>query len=75
MLGDLRLRGRHPGTCRRGDEGSGRAKSNLSRTLCTVEKYGLVELAKGKDCALIPRVRYNRIQLDMSLGHGDEVEA
>jgi predicted transcriptional regulator len=44
---------------------SGRAKSNLSRTLKTMERYGLVELRKGAGGALIPSVPYTDIALDV----------
>ena len=47
---------------------SGRAKSNLSRTLKTMERYGLVELRKGAGGTLVPRVAYTEIALDMKLG-------
>ncbi|MEQ8348430.1 MAG: helix-turn-helix domain-containing protein [Sneathiellaceae bacterium] len=46
---------------------SGRAKSNLSRTLHGMAQYGLVELAAGPRGSLVPRVRYDRIQLEMKL--------
>lgn len=47
------------------EEKSGRAKSNLSRTLRTMEKYGLVELTQGKNRTLVPRVPYGRITLEV----------
>ncbi|GLQ55648.1 helix-turn-helix domain-containing protein [Devosia nitrariae] len=47
------------------EELSGRAKSNLSRTLRTMERYGLIELADGEHGRIVPRVRYDRITLDM----------
>jgi predicted transcriptional regulator len=46
---------------------SGRAKSNLSRTLRTMERYGLVELSEGEHQRVIPRVPYNRIRFEMPL--------
>ena len=46
---------------------SGRAKSNLSRTLRTMERYGLVELSRGSDRKIMPRVPYKRIQLEMPI--------
>ena len=51
---------------------SGRAKSNLSRTLKTLEGYGLVRLEKGKGGKILPRVPYSDIVLDMPilLSHG-----
>jgi predicted transcriptional regulator len=47
---------------------SGRAKSNLSRTLKNMERFGLVELVKGEGGTLQPRVPYNEIQLDLPMG-------
>jgi len=49
------------------EEISGRARSNLSRTLRTMEKYGLVELLEGRDRKLVPRVPYSRIELEVPL--------
>ena len=46
---------------------SGRNKSNLSRTLKTMSQYGLVELKRGQRGALTPRVRFDRVRLDLSL--------
>jgi len=48
-------------------ETSGRAKSNLSRTLRTLEHYGIVELKKGENGRLVPRVVYRSIKLDLPL--------
>jgi predicted transcriptional regulator len=42
---------------------SGRAKSNLSRTLKTMERYGLVQLRKGPGSTIVPRVLYSGITL------------
>jgi predicted transcriptional regulator len=42
---------------------SGRAKSNLSRTLKTMERYGLVQLRKGHGSTIVPRVTYSGITL------------
>ena len=47
---------------------SGRAKSNLSRTLKSMERFGLVELLKGEGGALKPHVPYEEIQLDLPMG-------
>ena len=49
---------------------SGRAKSNLSRTLKTMERYGLVQLRKGQGGTMIPRVPYSGIALAVPLGSG-----
>ena len=46
---------------------SGRSKSNLSRTLKTMSRYGLVELKEGKRGTLVPWVLYDRVRLDVSL--------
>ena len=46
---------------------AGRSKSNLSRTLKTMSRYGLVELREGQRGTLIPRVPYDRVSLDVSL--------
>ena len=46
---------------------AGRNKSNLSRTLKTMSRYGLVELEKGNRGKLIPQVRYDQVRLDVSL--------
>lgn len=46
---------------------TGRAKSNLSRTLRTMERYGLVRFDKGQGRALAPRVVYDDIRLDLPL--------
>jgi predicted transcriptional regulator len=48
-------------------ERTGRAKSNLSRTLRTMERYGLVRFDKGQGRALAPRVAYDDIRLDLPL--------
>ena len=49
---------------------SGRAKSNLSRTLKTMERYGLVQLRKGARGTIVPRVPYTGIALDVPVGLG-----
>jgi predicted transcriptional regulator len=48
---------------------SGRAKSNLSRTLKSMERFGLVELLKGEGSAVCPRVPYKEIQIDLPFAH------
>lgn len=47
---------------------SGRAKSNLSRTLKTMERYGLVRLDAGASGKVVPRVPYTEILLDLPIG-------
>jgi len=46
---------------------SGRAKSNLSRTLKTLERYGIVELNKVNN-ALVPEVKATRFNVEFGLG-------
>ena len=45
---------------------TGRAKSNLSRTLKTMEGYGLVHFEQGPGRSLAPRVNYSGVELEMS---------
>lgn len=54
-----------PGSLAELAELSGRAKPNLSRTLRTMERHGLVELQRGEGRTLRPRVRYRGIRLDL----------
>lgn len=46
---------------------SGRQKSNLSRTLHTMERYGLVKLERGERGRVAPQVIYDRVAFDVSL--------
>jgi len=46
---------------------TGRKKSNLSRTLKTMEQYGFVQLRRGARGSVIPRVPYQRISLTLPL--------
>ena len=46
---------------------SGRATSNLSRTLKTMERYGLVRLDKGVGGKVVPRVPYTEVTLDIPI--------
>ncbi len=48
-------------------ERTGRAKSNLSRTLRTMERYGLVTLREGARRQVLPSVPYREISVSMSL--------
>ena len=56
-----------PGSVTELAELSGRSKSNLSRTLRTMARYGLVELENGERGTLVPRTPYDRVRLDVSL--------
>jgi predicted transcriptional regulator len=46
---------------------SGRAKSNLSRTLHTMARYGLVRLEKGEGRKIRPVVTFERVELKLAL--------
>jgi predicted transcriptional regulator len=46
---------------------TGRKKSNLSRTLRTMEGYGLVRLERGERGRIAPRVTHDRVELDLPL--------
>lgn len=46
---------------------TGKAKSNLSRTLKTMAGYGLVSLDRGERGRVMPRVTHDRIELDLDL--------
>ncbi len=50
---------------------SGREKSNLSRTLKTMERHGLVSLKHGPKGNIIPHVSYSRIELALPLTSGN----
>ena len=49
---------------------AGRKKSNLSRTLKTMERYGLVVLKKGVRGTITPQVPYQAISLVLPLRSG-----
>lgn len=48
---------------------TGRAAPNLSRTLRTMEQYGLVKLHRGERGQVRPEVPYREISLTLALGH------
>ncbi len=47
-------------------ETTGRAKSNLSRTLKTMERYGLVYFEQGPGRQIAPRTIYSGVKLEMT---------
>jgi predicted transcriptional regulator len=47
-------------------ERSGRATSNLSRTLRMMERYGLMHFEQGPNRQIVPRVNYAGVELEMS---------
>jgi predicted transcriptional regulator len=54
-------------------EMTGRKKSNLSRTLKTMERYGFVQLSRGARGSVIPRVPYQRISLTLPLSKPGQI--
>jgi predicted transcriptional regulator len=46
---------------------TGKARSNLSRTLRTMEGYGLVRLERGERGRITPKVMHDRVELDLPL--------
>jgi predicted transcriptional regulator len=57
----------HPDSLEELAERTGRAPSNLSRTLRTMERYGFVELHKGTRGRIRPEVPYQSITLELAL--------
>jgi|ERR1700687_1115021 predicted transcriptional regulator len=55
-----------PASVRELAEKTGRAESNLSRTLKTMESHGLVHFEKGPGRQLVPRVNYSGVELAVS---------
>lgn len=58
---------RSPGSLDELAQAAGRAKSNLSRTLRTMEHYGLVRLNRDDRGRITPKVIYDRIKLEVPL--------
>ena len=46
---------------------TGKAKSNLSRTLKAMAGYGLVRLERGERGRITPKVTHDRVELDLPL--------
>jgi predicted transcriptional regulator len=57
----------HPDSLQELADKTGRAKSNLSRTLKTMESYGLVQFENGHGRQRAPRVKYTDLSLDVPL--------
>jgi predicted transcriptional regulator len=53
---------------------TGRAKSNLSRTLKTMAGYGLVRLERGDKGRITPNVTYDRVELALPLTGSRDTE-
>ncbi len=56
-----------PGSLQELADKTGRAKSNLSRTLKTMERYGLVQFEEGHGRNLALRVNYSDLVVDVPL--------
>jgi predicted transcriptional regulator len=56
----------HPQSLQELSKQSGRATSNLSRTLKTMKRYGLVHFEPGPNRQLAPRVNYSGVELELS---------
>lgn len=59
-----------PGSVEELSQMTGRAKSNLSRTLKTMANYGLVRMEKGQGLKLVPKVEHDRVELVLPLTAG-----
>jgi predicted transcriptional regulator len=46
---------------------TGKAKSNLSRTLKTMAGYGLVRLERGERGRITPKVMHDRVELELPI--------
>ena len=57
----------HPTSLQELAAATGRTPGNLSRTLRTMEQYGLVRLHKGVRGAVRPEVPYRDVQLELTL--------
>ena len=57
----------HPASLQELAERTGRKPSNLSRTLQTMERYGLVKLHRGERGRVRPEVPYRAISLELAL--------
>jgi len=57
----------HPQSISALAEATGRTPGNLSRSLRTMERYGLVKLHRGERGSVRPEVPYSAVQLSMTL--------
>lgn len=57
----------HPESLHQLAASTGRTPGNLSRTLRTMERYGLVRLHRGERGKLRPEVAYRQVQLALNL--------
>ena len=61
------IRDFHPQSLTDLAELTGRKKSNLSRTLKTMERYGIVKLERNGQGRVLPRVPYGGVTIDLPL--------
>jgi predicted transcriptional regulator len=64
------IRDKAPGSLDELSRITGKAKSNLSRTLRTMEGYGLVRLERGERGRITPKVLHDRVELELPLASG-----
>ena len=57
----------HPSSLEELAKLSGRAKGNLSRTLHTMERYGLISLMRGERGRIVPQIVFERVRFDVDL--------
>lgn len=62
------IRNSHPQSLAELAKLSGRAKSNLSRTLQSMEKLGLVEISMQSRGRKVPTVVYDKVRLECAVG-------
>lgn len=58
---------KHPQSLSELEELTGRAKSNLSRTLKTLQRYGIVKLTKIKN-TIVPEVKATNFKVEFGIG-------
>jgi len=58
---------KHPQSLKELEELTGRSSSNLSRTLNTMARYGIVELEKNQR-KIVPRVKASDFQVEFGIG-------
>jgi predicted transcriptional regulator len=63
------IRNEHPQSVTELARRTGREKSNLSRTLGNMERFGLVEM-KNEKRRKVPSVTFDRLQFEFALGAG-----
>lgn len=61
------IRDSHPQSLSDLAELTGRKKSNLSRTLKTMERYGIVKLERKARGCVVPRVPWSSVNVEMPL--------